>query len=217
MKDGLRDLSSRTDLKERIILEALEAFRIHGIKAITMDDIANSLKMSKRTLYEVFKDKETLLKESILYHQVHGRKALKELVENSNNVLEVILKCYQGSVEAYHRVNKRFFEDIKKYPTVYELVQSGREQDNQVAINFLKKGVAQGIFRDDINFDILQTLVREQIKLLMNTHICDSYPFLEVYESIMFIYLRGISTEKGMKELEEFIIEYRKNKNVTGY
>ena len=72
------------------------------------------------------------------------------------------------------------------------------------------KGVEQGIFRSDINFEIINQLVRLQMDVLMSTDICSKYSIAEVYESIMFTYLRGISTEKGAKELEEFIQEYRK-------
>ena len=57
----------------------------------------------------------------------------------------------------------------------------------------------------------LGLLVRDQLDLLMNSDICNEYSFLEVYESIMFTFLRGISTEKGARVLEDFICEYRKN------
>ena len=137
MKAQRKDFSSKEELKERIIKQALEDFATHGIKSIRMDDIANALKISKRTLYETFEDKETLLRECILYHQVTSRAALKELVANSTNVLEVILICYQASVEAYHRVNKAFFDDMKKSPKVYELLKDNREQDHDVAVKLL--------------------------------------------------------------------------------
>jgi hypothetical protein len=78
-------------------------------------------------------------------------------------------------------------------------------------VNFFKEGVKQGIFRDDVNFAIINLLVRDQLDLLMNSDICNEYSFLEVYESIMFTFLRGISTEKGARVLEDFICEYRKN------
>ena len=64
---------------------------------------------------------------------------------------------------------------------------------------------------DDVNFAIINLLVRDQLDLLMNSDICNEYSFLEVYESIMFTFLRGISTEKGARVLEDFICEYRKN------
>ena len=200
----------RPELRERIIDTAVESFSTHGIKSITMDDIANSLGISKRTLYEVFSDKESLLEECILQEQKEGDDFLREVLAASANVLEVILKCYQYSIERFHATNKKFFEDIKKYPKAYELLRSRRDQNSEETMQFFKDGVKQGIFRDDVNFAIVNLLVKEQIDLLMNTDICKEYSFLEVYESIMFTYLRGISTEKGARELETFIKEYRK-------
>ena len=177
--------------------------------------ITVSLGISKRTLYEVFSDKETLLEECILKGQKEGDEFLRNVLATSENVLEVLLKCYQRSIEQFHATNKKFFEDIKKYPKAYELMTSRHNQDSEETVNFFKEGVKQGIFRDDVNFAIINLLVREQIDVLMNTDICKEYSFLEVYESIMFTFLRGISTEKGAHELEVFIREYRK-KTITG-
>lgn len=205
--------NEKREVRKRIILKSLQLFTTHGIKSIRMDDIANELRMSKRTLYEIFVDKETLLFECLLYHKNVMDIEAKELVEKSKNVLEVILKCYQRSVEAYHKVNKSFFEDIKKYPKAYEEFRHGRERDNRETVKFFKQGVDQGLFRDDINFAILQALVREQMNLLVNTDVfSQEYDFLEVYESIMFVYLRGISTPKGAMELDAFIKEFREKK-----
>ncbi len=155
MTEHGKDASQRVELRERIITAATEAFTSKGIKSITMDDIAAALGISKRTLYEVFSDKESLLKECILKAQA---------------------------------------------------------DDSQKTMSFFKTGVEQGIFRPDVNFAIVNLLVREQFDVLLNTDICNEYPFIEVYESIMFTYIRGISTEKGAKVLEDFIQEYRKNR-----
>lgn len=87
-----------------------------------------------------------------------------------------------------------------------------RNRDSEETIAFFKLGIQQGYFRDDVNFTIVNLLVREQLDLLMNTDLCKDHSFLEVYESIMFTYLRGISTEKGARKLEEFIREYRKDR-----
>lgn len=200
----------RPELRERIIETAVEAFTTHGIKSITMDDIANSLGISKRTLYEVFSDKESLLEECILKGQKEADEFIRGVLATAENVLEVLLKCYLRSIEKFHATNKKFFEDIKKYPKAYELLRNRSDRDSAETIHFFKDGVKQGIFRADVNFAIVNLLVREQIDLLMNTDICKEYSFLEVYESIMFTYLRGISTEKGARELETFIQEYRK-------
>lgn len=210
MGENTKHPAYRPELRERIIETAVEAFTTHGIKSITMDDIANSLGISKRTLYEVFSDKESLLEECILKGQKEADEFIRGVLATAENVLEVLLKCYLRSIEKFHATNKKFFEDIKKYPKAYELLRNRSDQDSAETIHFFKDGVKQGIFRADVNFAIVNLLVREQIDLLMNTDICKEYSFLEVYESIMFTYLRGISTEKGAQELEAFIQEYRK-------
>lgn len=207
-----RDTSQKAELRDRIIMTATEAFTSRGIKCITMDDIATALGISKRTLYEVFADKESLLKECILTKQAERDRYLQEVYDDSTNVLEVILAVFQKSIEVFHQTNKRFFEDIKKYPKVYALMQDRRESDSEKTMSFFMSGVDQGIFRSDVNFAIVNLLVREQFDVLLNTDICSEYPFVEVYESIMFTYLRGISTEKGAKVLDDFISEYRKNR-----
>ena len=212
MSTNAKEISNRVELRDRIIVKATEAFTLHGIKSITMDDIATSLGISKRTLYEVFEDKETLLREVILKNQEDKNEFLENLLAESTNVLEVILVCFQKSIEMFHQTNKRFFEDLKKYPHVFNMVKKNRAKDSESTIAFFKSGVEQGIFRDDVNFAIVNLLVREQFDLLMNTDICKEYPFLEVYESIMFTFLRGIATERGARVLEEFIQEYRKNR-----
>lgn len=216
MGEHVKHPASRLELRERIVETAVKSFSTYGIKSITMDDIATSLGISKRTLYEVFPDKETLLEECILKEQQEANMFIKEVLTTSSNVLEVLLKCYLRSIEKFHATNKKFFEDIKKYPRAYELMKNDNNRSSEDTINFFKEGVKQGIFRDDVNFSIVSALVHEQLDMLMNTDICDRYSFLEVYESIMFTFLRGISTERGASELEVFIREYRKKQILNG-
>lgn len=138
MMEHGRDASQKAELRERIIMTATEAFTLKGIKCITMDDIAAALGISKRTLYEVFADKESLLKECILQKQAERDKYLQEIYEQSNNVLEVILAVFQKSIEIFHQTNKRFFEDIKKYPKVYAMMKDRSESDSEKTMSFFK-------------------------------------------------------------------------------
>lgn len=213
MKDSIKDhASAKNELRERIIVTAMDAFTKNGIKGITMDDIANSLSISKRTLYETFEDKEELLAECVKFRQYEMKRYGEELLEKADNVLEVILKFYQLSIEYYHKTNKRFFDEVNKYPRVCALMRENRDENSENTIEFFKKGVDQGIFRKDVNFEIIYMLVREQVDLLLQTNLCNKYSFVEVYESIMFTFMRGISTLKGQQILEDFIQEYRQQK-----
>lgn len=209
MSENTKRSASRVELKERIIERAMQAFKTHGIKCITMDDIAASMGISKRTLYEVFANKEMLLEDCIRKERQETNEYIRTILGQSAHVLEVLLKLYLRSIEKFHTTHKSFFEDIKKYPKAYELLKNDKNRDSAEVVNFFKEGVKQGIFRDDINFAIVNLLVHEQLDLLINSNICEKYSFLDVYESIMFTYLRGISTEKGAQELENFIREYR--------
>lgn len=209
MSENTKRSTSRVELKERIIERAMQAFKTHGIKCITMDDIAASMGISKRTLYEVFANKEMLLEDCIRKERQETNEYIRTILGQSAHVLEVLLKLYLRSIEKFHTTHKSFFEDIKKYPKAYELLKNDKNRDSAEVVNFFKEGVKQGIFRDDINFAIVNLLVHEQLDLLINSNICEKYSFLDVYESIMFTYLRGISTEKGAQELENFIREYR--------
>lgn len=201
----------RAELKDRITGVTMNSFMAHGIKSVTMDNIAASLGISKRTLYEVFPDKETLLEECIRRRLKEDDEFVNSILSTTDNVMEVILRLFLWNIEKYHAMNKNFFEDIKKYPKACQLIESCRHDDSEETIKFFKEGVRQGFFRSDINFSIAELLVRNQLDLLMNSDICYEYSFIAVYESIMFTFLRGISTEKGSKVLEDFICEYRKN------
>lgn len=204
------DLSDpKAVLKERIIGTAFNAFTQNGIKSITMDDIANMLGISKRTLYETFNDKEELLIACLEYQQNEMMEYSKIVLAESDNVLEIILKFYKKSIEIYHKTNKRFFEDMNKYPRVLGKLRENREKNSSKTVDFFKKGVEQELFRDDVNFAIMNILVKEQVNILMNTNLCDDFSFFEVYESIMFVFMRGISTLKGQEILDSFIKEYR--------
>ena len=206
-------INPRTELKQRVIQVALNEFRVQGIKAVRMDDLASQIGISKRTLYEMFKDKEELLMDCLLYSNQREKERVNDIRSKSKNVLEVILGVFLYSIEMLHETNKLFFEDIKKYPAAYKLVQEVRNIDSKEKMAFFRQGVEQGIFRSDINYPIVNELVKQQFNLLVNTDFFSHHPFLDVYESIMFTYLRGISTVEGARMLEMFIKEYRGNKN----
>ena len=203
-------MGPRDGLQERIVEVSSELFTDQGIKGVTMDRIASSVGISKRTLYEVFVDKEALLEACIWKSQEKDREFIRTVMSSSDNVLEVLMKCYQYNIQRFYSTNKLFFEEIKKYPKAYARLLKGHDRDSEEVISFFNQGVKQGIFRSDVNFAIMNLLLKEQLNMLMNTDICERFSFIEVYESIMFTYLRGISTEKGARELEKFICEYRR-------
>ena len=84
-----RKRNDKKKLKEQIVETAMEAFTKLGIRCVRMDDIALSLSISKRTLYELFRDKENLLLEGLRMQQQQMNEAMIEVTTRTENVLEV--------------------------------------------------------------------------------------------------------------------------------
>ncbi|MGN0035817.1 MAG: TetR/AcrR family transcriptional regulator [Bacteroidaceae bacterium] len=208
-KDPSELSQTRKELRERIILTAIDAFEKHGIKSVTMDEIAASLSISKRTLYEIFRDKETLLEACVERRHELFKQSVDALVQDAENVIEVIMTVYKRTLELYHSTHKRFFEDLAKYPRLKAINRHSEEEEAQSQLNFFRKGVEQGIFRDDINFLITRELSRVQMSLLNDADVCRRFSFEEVFESIVLVGVRGICTEKGRAILDEYVKNHR--------
>lgn len=200
-------------VKEHVIAVAAKAFMQKGIRTVRMDDIAAGLSISKRTLYELFHDKEDLLLDVMKLHREGMQKYMTQVASKAENVLEVILKFYQRSAQDFQNTNRTFFEDIKKYPKVMAYINESRKENLDSAMEFYRKGVDQGIFRNDVNYDIVQAMVSEQMGLLLRSEICRSYSPAEIYETVVFMHMRGISTEKGLKIVDDFLLNLKENED----
>ena len=100
---------NNTEVRNNIIEAAVKAFHKDGIKAVTMDHIAHLLSMSKRTLYQVFRDKESLLLACIKKHQEEERLFVEKTKCETDNVLEILLKFFKMSLDDVRHVNPKFF------------------------------------------------------------------------------------------------------------
>lgn len=101
------------DLRERIIEKSSELF-VHGIKSVSMDEIAASLGISKRTLYENFKDKEDILLSCINLYSDKKQELFLQAENTSDNIIEIFLRLL-GQPHLTKFPNLKFFEDIEKY------------------------------------------------------------------------------------------------------
>ena len=102
----------KTVVKEHIVLAAAKSFAQKGVKTVRMDDIAAGLSISKRTLYELFHDKEDLLLDVMKLHREEMQEYMTQVASKAENVLEVLLKFFQRSAQEFQNTNRKFFEDI---------------------------------------------------------------------------------------------------------
>lgn len=201
-----KDKEQHRALKNRIVVCAAKMFRREGVRSVTMDAISAELKISKRTLYELFEDKESLLIACLIYNKQRQNATMNKVIQDSSNVLEVILQGYVFIIKYLHQTNIKFFQDIQQYPKAAAFLDAKRRQDWESSIPFFKKGIDQGIFRPDINFEIFSLMLREQIEILLNNK-WHKYSIFEILEFVLFTFFRGVSTPEGVKIIDKFTSE----------
>jgi AcrR family transcriptional regulator len=202
------------DLKDRIVQQASLLFFNKGVKSMTMSDIANELGISKRTLYEVFRDKEELLESCISAHLSKADKEIKALADNSEDVIDTMMRMYARHLNEMQSVNKSVLHDLKKYYShIYKRIESRQKEGIYRLLPLLNKGVKQGLIRTDVNFEIILWLVKSQFKALMDDDYfpTDKYSTNEFVQTIMLNFIRGIATPSGNEKVD-MIMENLGNK-----
>lgn len=198
--------------KERVIAHVAEMIKQMGVRSIRMDDVASSLGMSKRTLYEMFGDKEDLLFESIkLISEVRPRQILSQIGECENS-LELLFKCSRAILEGgiVSDVEKRMALNLKKfYPDIAEKVL---HYHSEVSINALKGTLKQacdeGYIEPNIDielmirlfFSVVSSAVYEN-SLMIPREISRE----EAYGALTVNFFRGIATHKGIDVIDEYL------------
>jgi len=196
------------DVRKRILTEATNLFFQNGIRDITMDNIAEKLGISKRTIYETFKNKSELLINCFEEYSKERYKANEEIIKNSQNVLAAICSFIQSGALAIDLLNPAFFSDMRKYHNDIWVMASKQqnEKNYNLAYRLLRKGINEGIFRKDINIDIVVKIILEQMKLLVDNEVfsSDKYTRSEVFKNMVINFIRGIATNRGIELIDSF-------------
>ena len=196
------------ELKDRIIQEASILFFRNGIKSITMSDIANHLGISKRTLYEIFKDKEELLEACIDCQTSSAVKEREEIVSKAKNVIDTMMRVYAQHLNDAHSVHKSLWHDLKKYhPQIYRQIEKKQGDAINDFLPLLERGVEQGLIRNDINHEICVWLIKCQFNSLIEGNLVahDKYSINQYVRAIILNFTRGIATPKGNELIDDII------------
>lgn len=188
-------------MKERIIQSALNLFWRYGIKSVTMDDIAKDLGISKRTIYQHYSDKEAIL-EMVVRHELSTQKCdMDKLDMYADQPIEQMIQTSEQMRTALANINPVLLYDLKKYyPQAWQLFQSYKNEVVMESIREnLAKGIEQGLYRADLNIEILSILRLEQVELAFDPTIYPPGKFnvIDLQQQLLHHFLRGLLTEKG--------------------
>jgi len=193
------------EVKERILHQAGEMFLQFGFSRVTMEEIAVELGMSKKTLYKFFPGKEQLLKEMVTGMRCKLEDYVQELWGNKEmSFLEKLknLMNYIGNQSTTFR--GPLAHDLQKnFPQLWEEINESRKTHSLQKFNLLlSEGTEKGVFRKDIDQQIVVLLFMNAIQGILNSDVLSQLPYTanQVFESIIKVLMEGIFTEEGREK-----------------
>lgn len=197
----------RQQLKGRIMETALKAFTQQGIRAVKMDAIASELSISKRTLYEIYEDKEHLLFETIKNYDERKRQTLTEYAQQDNHhVIDIILEAYRLKLKEIRSVNPLFYTDILKYPKLAQYIKNNNERARERYTAFMHRGGDEGYLRPDVNYQMIPYMMEAISQYILTSKLLDKYSFEEMFTNYFLVSLRGLCTQRGIKVIDEAML-----------
>lgn len=195
--------------RDYIIDKATEMFVSQGIKSVRMDDIAQSLGVSKRTLYEMFGDKEELLFLCMQKYHTSVHAHIEEQARDSSSKLESLLIGFFEMAQ-YSETNSRIMNNLRKfYPSVHERLtvpagENGVKRLKDVIQECMRGGMLDSSFNIDLAITVLYytaigIVARRDISLPEGVSVHDAFMHIVV------CFFRGIATEKGIRIIDDFI------------
>ena len=203
MQSTATETTYRQELKEKILITAVELFHKNGIKSVKMDDIANELKISKRTLYEIYSNKEELLFEVVRQDGLREKRRMDEIIETGMNVINIIAEICRFRIEEFSHINPSFFEEIHKYPELLSYVRRLHDERETDANAFIQRGIGEGLFLPNVNYQIVRKLTGALQESIMSQYLYKEYDVKELAHVGMLFFIRAFCTLKGVELLDE--------------
>lgn len=197
----------RASLRERIIEKAMQDFSKHGIRAVKMDTLARELGISKRTMYEIFEDKESLLFEGIKVYGERKREYMHSYAEEGHDVIDIIMEAYHMKVEEVRAVNPDFYLDLMKYPRLAQYIKEAQQKSREGFLAFMKRGVDDGYFRPDVNYELVPHIFDALGQYILTNSLVQQYSVEELFSNCFLIALRGFCTDKGLHTIDKLMAE----------
>lgn len=194
--------------EERILEAASELFFRHGIKSITMDEIASHLGMSKRTIYDSYDDKDAIV-EALTNHELADQEnEFQEIRKNSRNSIDEIMRAMGCIRKTFGKINQSVFYDLQKFhPAAWKHFREFKEKKMQLFFEEnLKRGIRQELYRKDLNIKILAKFRIEEVEMGFNSLIFppSKFDLPEVQLVLLDHFLHGIVTLKGYKLITKY-------------
>ena len=194
-------------MKYSITQKALTYFMQYGFKSFTMDDLANSLGISKKTLYEQFSSKNELVEATLDYALEMTCHQVDKFISGKGSVIENVFRNQKEVQNLFNLSSSKPIWELKKYfPKTYERMDIEFAKSDACFIDkLLEKGWEEGLFRKDINVSFFKVFYSsvQRLRNFSDTFDEREFPFWDTIYTIMEYFFRIIVNEKGLQELEK--------------
>lgn len=202
--------------KERIRLVAHDLLMQYGIRSISMDDIAAKLGMSKKTIYQFYRDKDELVAEVIGGMIFNNQETCIADKKKADNAVHEIFIAMDLVTEIFRSMNPSVMYDLQKYhPTAFSKFQ---EHKNEFLLKMMqqniKRGIDEELYRPQINVEIMSRFRVESMFIPFNQEFVKNAKasLLDIEQEIIVHFLFGLVTLKGYKMVLQYQKHREKNK-----
>lgn len=196
-------------MKEKIIEKAATMFLSFGFKSVTMDDIADELGISKKTIYQYFTTKPELIKNATLFVFEEVTSGIDKIRHQNINPIEELFAIEKFVYDYLKTDSSSTIHQLQKYyPKIYAASkQHHLEKVEEIIGNNLKSGIKQGFYRKEIDTDVIGRFYFSGVMSCQDVTLFPSQKFekKDVFKKFLEYHLRGIGTPKGIEVLENLL------------
>jgi AcrR family transcriptional regulator len=196
-------------VRERILDKAQELFFRYGVKSVTMDDIARELGISKKTIYQHFEDKNAIVYAGVEHHFECDREIAERMQAEAPDPIAEVVMTSEMMRQTMAGMNPTAIFDIKKYyPQAWDLFSKYKKDFIlDIVKKNLMKGVEMGLYRANINVEVIARFRLEQVEMGLDPYIFPLTQFnpLDTQLELLDHFLRGIITLEGLNLYENYL------------
>lgn len=205
--------------KRSIIQKATSLFFRYGVRSVSMDDLSRELGISKKTLYQVIGNKDTLVYECVTVGQQVEEQFLEQVSAGAKDAIDEIFQASQYHLEQLRNLTPTLLYDLRKYyPKSWQIIQhSTQTQHVRVIVANLKRGIAEGYYRSDMKPEVIARLfARLSLALVEDDFFRESnHSTIDLHVEAFRYHLRGICTPAGLARWQEYQTNHQLNTTPT--
>ena len=201
------------DIKEGIVVRSEQLFMRVGVKSVTMDDISRELGISKKTLYQHFENKDSLIEAVVGTHCEREQSCTDEITRSAKDALDEIKNIGVFLASTIEDVSPSTLFDLQKYyRKSWETLM--KKQDEHIINSIVKnieKGIVAGHYRMDVNPEVIARIYAKATYMIVEEIANPNSRFSrkEMVWELHNYHIHAIATPKGLKLWKKYNSEVK--------